>query len=70
MWREPDTSTVLPLPTSRQIRRLLIWLSSPADPLIKSPERARVEPVIASPAVSQLSRQNLRKGAISDSLDQ
>jgi hypothetical protein len=57
MWREPDTSAVLPLPTSRQIKRLLIWRSSPAESLTKPPGPARVERVIPSPSVTQQIRQ-------------
>jgi hypothetical protein len=53
MWREPDTSVVLPLPTSRQIRRLLIWRSSPAESLTKPPGLARVGRAIPSPSVTQ-----------------
>jgi hypothetical protein len=53
MWREPDTSAVLPLPTSRQIRRLLIWRSSVAESLTKAPGLARAERAIPSPSVTQ-----------------
>ena len=52
MWREPDTSAVLPLPTNRQIRRLLIWRSSPAESLA-APGLARAERAVRSPSVTQ-----------------
>jgi hypothetical protein len=67
MWREPDTSAILPLPTSRQISGLLIWRSSPPTSLSEPPRRARVEQAIPTPSVTRRAQPRLDRRI--DSLD-